>query len=123
MEAPHLSSSAARPPAPAQSSLAGRLGLLLLLLFGLAGAAPAGSVPTRIEVKLRGMDCSLCSQGLETRLRQLPGAEAVRLDLERGRLDLTVRAGSAVADDTLRALMRNAGIVVLGIRREPVALP
>lgn len=94
--------------------------LTLTLVGGLAGAALAGATSTRIEVLLHGMDCSICSQGLERRLRNLPGAESVRLDLERGRLDLTLRPGSNLADDTLRSLMRDAGIVVRQIRREPL---
>ncbi len=67
------------------------------------------------------MDCAICVQGLEQRLRSLPGAEQVRLDLERGRLNLLFRPGSTVADQTLRNLMRDAGFAVRQIRRSPVA--
>jgi len=76
---------------------------------------------TRVEVLLLGVDCSLCTEGLERRLRSLAGAEAVQLDLERGRLSLTLRPGSTVADATLRELMRHAGFVVRQIRRSPAA--
>ena len=47
--------------------------------------------------------------------------QKVRLDLERGRLSLQLRAGSTVADETLRTLMRDAGFVVRQIRRSPIA--
>lgn len=93
----------------------------LLLVLSLSAPAWAGVRATRVEVLLQGMDCSLCSEGLERRLRSLPGAEAVQLELERGRLSLTLRPGSTVADETLRELMRNAGFVVRQIRRSSTA--
>ena len=97
-------------------------GLLgLLLSIGLLVPAWAGATATRIELLLHGMDCSLCVQGLEQRLRSLPGAQQVQLDLERGRLSLQFRPGTTVADQTLRALMRDAGFVVRQIHRTPIA--
>lgn len=92
-----------------------------LLAATLATPAGAGAMTTRIELLLQGMDCSLCVQGLEQRLKSLTGAQEVRLDLERGRLSLLLRPGSSVADQTLRTLMRDAGFVVRQIRRSPVA--
>lgn len=93
--------------------------LLLPLLLALRPVAPvqAGTATTHVEVLLAGMNCALCTQGLERRLRRLPGAETVRLDVARGRLSLTLRPGSTIADDTLRTLMRDAGFVVREIRR------
>lgn len=93
----------------------------LLLALGLISPAWAGATATRIDLLFLGMDCSLCVQGLEQRLRSLPGAQQVQLDLERGRLSLLLRPGSTVADQTLRTLMRNAGFVVRQIRRSSVA--
>lgn len=90
------------------------------LASSLGAASWAGTTGTRIELLLQGMDCSLCVQGLEQRLKSLPGAQQVTLDLERGRLSLQFRPGSSVADQTLRSLMRNAGFVVRQIRRSPV---
>lgn len=96
------------------------LPLALLLGVGPPQTAWAGATATRIELLLLGVDCSLCVQGLEERLRSLPGAQHVNVDLERGRLSLQVRPGSTVADKTLRSLMRDAGFVVREIRRSPV---
>jgi copper chaperone CopZ len=98
----------------------GRALLALLLASGLSAPAWAGSSATRIELLLLGMDCGLCVNGLEQRLRSLPGAQQVHLDLERGQASLQVRPGSTVTDQTLRSLMRDAGIVVRRIRRSPV---
>ena len=95
--------------------------LWLLLVIGPATPAWAGATGTRVELLLHGMDCAICVQGLEQRLRSLPGAQQVLLDLERGRLSLQFRPGSTVADQTLRSLMRDAGFAVRQIRRSPVA--
>jgi len=94
--------------------------LLAPLTAGTVAAAWGEAKGTRIELLLQGLDCSLCVQALEQRLRTLPGAEQVTIDLERGRLSLQLRGGSRVADETLRTLMRNAGFVVQQIRRSPV---
>jgi len=93
----------------------------MVLAIGVASPAWAGAMATRIDLVVVGMDCSLCVHGLEQRLRSLPGAQQVLLELERGRLSLQVRPGSTVADQTLRTLMRDAGFVVRQIRRTPVA--
>ena len=103
------------------------LPLLLLLslspVLAIALPAPgwAGGSTTRVEVLLLALDCGLCLEGLERRLRELPGADGVQLDPVRGRLSLRLRSSSAVSDATLRSLMRNAGLVVRSIRRSPVA--
>lgn len=97
-----------------------RLWTCLLLVIAVGSPVWAGAKPTRIELTLLGMDCSLCLQGLEQRLRELPGAQQVRLELERGRLNLLVRAGSTISDQTLRQLLRDAGLVVRRIQRTPV---
>ena len=94
---------------------------LPLIAAALAAPAWAGATGPRVELLLHGMDCAICVQGLEQRLRNLPGAEQVRLDVERGRLNLLFRPGSTVADQTLRNLMRDAGFAVRQIRRSPVA--
>jgi copper chaperone CopZ len=99
--------------------------LALLLVLSLTAAATKGGAwasaqSTRIELLVQGMDCSLCVQGLEQRLKTLPGAEQVKLDLERGRLSLMLRPGSRLADETLRTLMRDAGFVVRQIHRSAV---
>lgn len=94
----------------------------LLLLVGLLLPAWAGSSnATRIDVQLRGMDCAICFQGLEQKLRDLPGADKVVIDLERGRLSLQLRAGSSLTDDTLRQLLLDSGFVVEQIRRSRVS--
>lgn len=72
-----------------------------------AGAAMAGSSLYRISVN--GMVCSFCAQGIEKRLKAMPGAETVHIDLSKGLVEITARQGASIDTATLRKAIRDAG--------------
>ena len=84
---------------------------LPLLALGLAslchGFALAGSSLYRISIN--GMVCSFCAQGLETRLKAVPGTESVQIDLSKGMVMITARPGATLDAATLKKAIRDAG--------------
>ena len=90
------------------------LPLVALVLASLCqGLALAGSPPYRISVN--GMVCSFCAQGIEKRLKALPGTESVHIDLSKGMVVITARPGATLDPATLKKAVRDAGYDVRGI--------
>jgi mercuric ion binding protein len=81
--------------------------------------APAwsGNSATRIEIAINGMVCSFCVRGIESRLKTLPGAAAIHVDLQKRLVTLQVKSGDVVSDERLRTLIRDAGYDVRRIER------
>ena len=55
----------------------------------------------RIELKIGGMTCSHCRMAVERALREVPGIEAVDVDLHAGR---AVIAGAAGLEELVKAV-------------------
>ena len=84
------------------------LPLLAVLLAGLSpGIALAGALVYRITVA--GMVCSFCAQGIEKRLKAVPGTEAVTIDLNKRLVEVTARPGATIDTASLRRAIREAG--------------
>jgi copper chaperone CopZ len=86
-----------------------------LLLFGTAAVQaqqPAAAVPSaevdHIEVRVNGMACPFCAYGIEKKLRGLPGAKNVKVDLDGGRATFEAPAGS-VSEQQVRQAIKDAG--------------
>jgi copper chaperone CopZ len=73
----------------------------------LQGVALAGASLYRISVS--GMVCSFCAQGIEKRLKALPGTAAVHIDLAKGLVEVTARPGSSLDAGSLKRAVRDAG--------------
>lgn len=110
-------------PRPSKSKMAIVQRLLPLLALGLVsfcqGVALAGSSLYRISVN--GMVCSFCAQGIEKRLKAMPGIEAVHIDLSKGMVEVTARSGASLDAATLKQALRDAGYDVRRIDRAAVA--
>ena len=83
------------------------------------GVALAGSSLYRITVN--GMVCSFCAQGIEKRLKAVPGIEAVQIDLSKGMVEVTARSGASLDTATLKQAIRDAGYDVRRIDRPAAA--
>jgi copper chaperone CopZ len=96
--------------------LRGSLGASLLALALVSfqqGIALAGVSLYRISVA--GMVCSFCTQGIEKRLRAIPGTESVSINLSKRLVELTARPGSNLEPAMIRKAIRDAGYDVKGI--------
>ena len=63
-------------------------------------------------IKIEGMTCGHCAQRVETLLNQMENVSA-RVYLEQNAADVDV--GAQVSDETLRAVVENAGFQVTSI--------
>jgi copper chaperone CopZ len=76
-------------------------------------AASAGT----IEMKVYGLVCGFCAQGIEKTLRKNPATEDVVVNLASKMVAIGTRDGQDISDAELTKALTNAGYDVKGIAR------
>ena len=88
-----------------------KLGFCLFVL--LASAANAAT----IEMKVYGLVCGFCAQGIEKTLRKNPATEDVVVSLEHQLVAVATHPGQDIADADLTKALADSGYDVKGISR------
>ena len=70
-----------------------------------------------IEMKVFGMVCGFCAQGVETRLRKIPGTVDVFVSLETQLVAVRARDGTDISDEDLRNAIAAAGYDLKSVAR------
>jgi copper chaperone CopZ len=99
----------------------GFLGLMALVLV--LGTTSAWSATT-IEMRVNGLVCSFCAQGVEKALRQSPATDEILVSLESGLVAVSLKEGQDISDFLLKQQMTDAGYEVRSISRTstPIAV-
>jgi copper chaperone CopZ len=79
----------------------------------LASAAQAGT----IEMKVYGLVCAFCAQGIEKTLRKNAATEDVVVSLENKLVAIGTKDGADISDEELTRALTDAGYDVKGITR------
>ena len=79
----------------------------------LAGIAQAGT----IEMKVHGLVCGFCAQGIEKTLRRNPATADVVVSLEKKLVAVATRDGQDISDAELTKALIDSGYDVKGITR------
>ena len=82
----------------------------LLLVAGNAYA-------TTIEMKVYGLVCGFCAQGIEKTLRKNPATADVVVSLEEKLVAVAAKDGADIPDEVLTKALTDAGYEVKGITR------
>lgn len=88
---------------------------LVLVTLLAAGAVRAGT----IEMKVFGMVCGFCAQGIEANLRKHPGITDVQVSLEKQLVVVKTRDGQDVTDAALEKAISDAGYDLKSVTRIP----
>ena len=89
-----------------------------LLLLGVV-ASGAASAET-IEMKVNGLVCGFCAQGIEKKMRENPATDTVTVSLEEKRVVVVTKNGTDISDADLKKAITDAGYELKGITRSPV---
>ena len=79
----------------------------LLLLFSLFLYEPQ-----IVEVKIKGMVCSFCAQGLQKGIGKLEEVEKVEINLKKGYAKITVKKGETLSMDEVKEIIKDAGYLI-----------
>jgi copper chaperone CopZ len=88
---------------------------ILLIAAALAVSAAANAVT--IEMKVYGLVCGFCAQGIEKTLRKNPATADVVVSLEHKLVAVVLKDGQDISDDELTKALTEAGYDVKGIAR------
>jgi copper chaperone CopZ len=88
------------------------LTMLLLLTFSAIHAQAE-----TIEMKVNGLVCAFCAQGIEKTLRSHSETAGVLVDLDAGLVALTLKDDTKMSDATLRKDLTDSGYTVTEITR------
>jgi copper chaperone CopZ len=87
--------------------------ILTIITALLATGAGAGT----IELKVYGLVCSFCAQGIEKTLRKNPATADVLVSLEDKLVAVSTREGQDISDADLTKALTDSGYDVKGITR------
>jgi mercuric ion binding protein len=85
----------------------------VLALLLAASAAGAGT----IEMKVNGLVCGFCAQGIDKTLRKLPATTDVIVSLEHKLVAIATREGEDISDAELTRALTDSGYDVRSITR------
>ena len=86
---------------------------ILMLMTLLAAPVIAGT----IEMKVNGLVCGFCAQGIEKTLRKNPATTDVVVSLEEHLVAVATRDGQDIPDDVLRDALTASGYDIKAITR------
>jgi copper chaperone CopZ len=84
-----------------------------------ATPAPAASAAATLTMNVNGLVCDFCARSIDAMMRKRAEVSAVKVDLAKGLVVLTLKPGQALADATAKQLMLDAGYTVTAITRSP----
>ena len=87
---------------------------LTILVFALLSVAVQADT---IEMKVYGLVCAFCAQGIEKTLRKNPATEDVVVSLEHQLVAVSTHPGQDIPDADLTKALTDAGYDVKGISR------
>jgi len=94
-----------------------------LLLIGIAAAlAVATARADTIEMKVYGLVCGFCAQGIDKTLRKNPATADVFVSLENQLVAVATRPGQEIGDADLKKALTDSGYDVKAITRSQRSL-
>jgi mercuric ion binding protein len=87
---------------------------ILIALMLISGSAMAKD----ITVKVNGMVCSMCAQGIEKKFSEVREITKIKVDLDNKVVFLTTKENLDVDDERITKIITEAGYNVAGIERK-----
>lgn len=87
---------------------------LFVVLFLVSSQVFAGE----ITVKVSGMVCSMCAQGIQKKFSKLPEVKDLKVDLDSKVVSINTKEGKSLADSKIKELITEAGYNVASIERK-----
>jgi len=90
--------------------------VLAFSLFALVSIA--GLRAEDITVKVNGMVCSLCAQGIQKKFKAISSVQEIKVDLSSKLVSIKTQNANDLADDKIKTIITEAGYNVASIERK-----
>lgn len=89
-----------------------------LLLGAALLVATTGAFAKEINVKVSGMVCSMCAQGIEKKFKSEPSVKAINVNLDNKLVKIETHDGKDIEDALIKKHITEAGYNVAEISRQ-----
>lgn len=89
----------------------------VLLLAGVLLMATALKAE-EISVKVSGMVCAMCAQGIQKKFNKLPAVQTIKVDLGAKLVTVTTKDKQTLSDAQVKGIITEAGYNVASIERK-----
>lgn len=98
--------------------------LLITTVFSLflSLAAAAAEPPKVIEMKVDGLVCAFCAQGISKKLGKMDATADVLVNLEKGFVAVALKPGQDLSDEALKQTITEAGYSLKSVERKTETL-
>jgi copper chaperone CopZ len=86
--------------------------LVILLLIS------ANAFADEISVKVQGMVCSMCAQGIKKKFTEIKEVKAIDVNLDQKVVSISTEEGKNIDDETIKRIITEAGYNVANIERK-----
>ena len=85
----------------------------MIVTFSLLLAVTAVSAaPLTYQLHVDGLACPFCAYGIEKKFTELPGVAAVDIDIDGGKVLVTMSSGATLSEKDARKAVRDAGFTL-----------
>lgn len=88
--------------------------ILMVLIFCLTNVVQAKD----ISVKVSGMVCAMCAQGIQKKFKKLTEVKNIKVDLDTKVVSIQTKDEKDINDDVIKKLIIEAGYNVTSIERK-----
>ncbi len=92
------------------------MNMIKKFLIGIAAFSASGFAD-EIHVKVNGMVCSFCAQGITKKFKAESRLEKVKVDLNAKSIELTTKADATLSDNEITKVIEDSGFNVVSIER------
>ena len=94
---------------------------ITLLLTALSTGAQTPP-PSTIKAEVNGMVCAFCAQGIEKKMKAMPQARDVFVNLDKRLVAVEMKPGQTVSHDKIKAVIADSGYDVVKIETVPTSV-
>jgi cation transport ATPase len=94
---------------------------ITLSLASLSASAQT-SAPSTIKAEVNGMVCAFCAQGIEKKMKAMPQASDVYVNLDKRLVAVQMKPGQTVSHDKIKAAIADSGYDVVNIETVPTSV-
>lgn len=82
-----------------------------------ANAAPASACANAVNIKVNGLVCDFCARSVEKLFGAREEVAGIKVNLDAGQIDIDMKSGKTIDDQTLNKLIKDSGFDITNIKR------